>query len=55
LLLAAELKAYRISVNPCAPGLAIPALPASAATAIAVPARTRIGVARMAIETIFMS
>ncbi|MCY1444153.1 hypothetical protein D9M71_606070 [compost metagenome] len=55
LLLAAELKAYRISEKPCAPGLRMPARPASASTATAVPASTSKGVARMAMDTIFIS
>ena len=55
LLLAADENAYRISENPCAPGLSTPARPACAITAIAVPASTSNGTARIAIATIFIS
>lgn len=55
LLLAAELKAYRISVNPCGPGLRTPATPALVMAATAVPSSTTSGVTRMAMQAIFIS
>ncbi len=55
LLLPADESAYRISENPWMPGLSTPAWPAATDTASAVPPSTSSGVARMTMETIFMS
>ncbi|MNV55382.1 hypothetical protein D3C71_1476120 [compost metagenome] len=55
LLLAAEDSAYRISEKPWMPGFSTPAWPADTETARAVPPSTSKGVARMTMDTIFMS
>ena len=55
MLLAADEKAYRISVKPWGPGFATPALPATVITATAVPISTTNGVVRMKTEAIFIS
>ncbi|MNJ76312.1 hypothetical protein D3C77_735690 [compost metagenome] len=55
MLLAAEDSAYRISEKPWMPGFSTPACPAETETARALPPSTSKGVARMMMDTIFMS
>ena len=51
----AEENAYRISENPCAPGLARLESPCGSITATAVPDSTMSGGTRITIEAIFIS
>ena len=55
LLLPAEEKPYRISLNPWIPGFEMPALPAAVTTPIEVPIRTMAGGMRIISDDIFIS